>query len=608
MKEPRKSTIGQLLAGGVEYIIPRYQRAYDWKSDTQVGEFIDDLIAAAESKHTEHLYLGPMIFDTTEEKTKTTTSVIDGQQRLTTTLILLMALRDTIRWDLENTTVAETIQKLIANYDPLSSNESDSSDDGRRLTPSPVIGHIFPIMTRFNWEGKFPSKAVNREGKWIGIKREVNRVKPIYQFCRNRIKDYIGVDLDKAKKFAKHLRDNTFIIRIDIEDSSEAFEIFERTNARGKELEVTDLLKNFLFSKEKEYLEDDLDERWDTIVSDFGASPIKALKQFWISRAGKVNSRQLYRNIRSYAEELGVNEFLDELAWFSDFYRVYNNPDYEAVVDLLKEHNFPQEKMLFKEFHRSVSVLRIFNITQPIPLIFSALRSFYQSDGKKSEAKRILSLVRTIEFFHIANNKVGGRIGNETESKYAEFSKQVFGDEDLSAIPAITNWFKSAILSEEEFLASFVNLSYQNKSERNTIRYVFDRLVNDGAKDGQTLDLLDVVSSQSGLRPSFDIEHLAPQSHANDDEEQQVFDSIGNLIVIPKQINGILGDKPFNEKMQVLKQPYKYDNKIKNVPSYLQEFVEEFEDCDWKEDEIHARAAGLGKSVFEVLSERSFYK
>ncbi len=607
MKEPRKSIIGQLLAGGVEYVIPRYQRAYDWKSDTQVGEFIDDLIAAAESKQTEHLYLGPMIFDSTEEKLKTTTFVIDGQQRLTTTLILLMALRDTIRWDLEEESVAETIQKLIANYDPLSSDEGSSSDDGDRLRPSPVIGHIFPIMASFAWDGKFPSKAT-QDGKSIGIKREVNRVKPIYKFCRRKIHDYIGVDLSKAKKFAKHLRDNTFIIRIDIEDSSEAFDIFERTNARGKELEVTDLLKNFLFSKEKEYLEDDLDERWDTIVSDFGSSPIKALKQFWISRAGKVNSRQLYRNIRTYAEKLGVNEFLDELAWFSDFYRVYNNPDYEAVVDLLKEHNFPKEKMLFKEFHRSISVLRLFNITQPVPLLFSALRSYYESDGSKSDAKKILSLVRTIEFFHIANNKVGGRIGNETESKYSEFSEKIFNDENLSAVSAVTNWFKNAILSKDEFLASFVTLSYQNKSERNTVRYVFDRLVNDGVKDGQTLDLLDVVSFQSGLRPSYDIEHLAPQSHSKDDDDKQVCDSVGNLIVIPKQINGIMGNKPFHEKMKVLKNPHKYDNKIKNIPSYLQQFVDEYENSEWTEDDIRERAHSLGHAVFEVLSERSYYK
>lgn len=606
MKEPRKSTIGQLLTGGVEYVIPRYQRAYDWKSDTQVGEFITDLIAAAESQDNEYLYLGPMIFDSAEDKKKTITSVIDGQQRLTTTLILLMALRDTIRWDLGNEAVAETIQKLISNYDPLSS-EGAASDEGHRLTPSPVIANIFPIMSSYSWDGKFPSK-VTKKGKSFGIKREINRVKPIYDFCRKQIADYVGIDLDKAKMFAKHVRDNTFIIRIDIEDSSEAFDIFERTNARGKELEVTDLLKNYLFSKEQDYLEDDLDERWDDIVSDFGSSPIKALKQFWIARAGKVNSRQLYRNIRGYAEKLGVNDFLGELGWFSEFYRVYNQPDYEAVANLLKEHNFPSEKMLFKEFHRSISVLRLFNITQPIPLLFSALRSFHKSEGDKGAAKQILSLLRAIEFFHIANNKIGGRIGNESEAKYAEFSEKVFNDEDLGALPAVKAWFTNAVISEDEFLASFVNLSYENKSERNTIRYVFDRLVNDGLKDGQTLDLLDVISAQSGLKPSFDIEHLQAQSHAANEDEQQMCDSIGNLIVIPKQINGILGNKNFSEKIAILKMPHKFDNNIKNVPSYLQAFVEEVEGVDWNYESIRARAKSLGKEVFNVLATKSSYK
>ncbi len=203
MKEPRKCTIGQLLSGGVQYVIPRYQRAYDWKSDTQVGDFISDLIAAAESQKNEHLYLGPMIFDSKEDKKKTITSVIDGQQRLTTTLVLLMALRDAIRWDLGNEAVAESIQKLISNYDPLSSDGDNSSAESHRLIPSPVIGTIFPIICDYTWNGKFPTKVIIK-GKSTGIKREVNRVKPIYDFCRSQIKECVGIDLDKAKSFGDY--------------------------------------------------------------------------------------------------------------------------------------------------------------------------------------------------------------------------------------------------------------------------------------------------------------------------------------------------------------------------------------------------------------------
>jgi hypothetical protein len=203
---------------------------------------------------------------------------------------------------------------------------------------------------------------------------------------------------------------------------------------------------------------------------------------------------------------------------------------------------------------------------------------------------------------------VGGRIGNESEIKYAEFSAKIFKDNDLSAVPAVRAWFENSLLSEDEFLASFVNLSYENKSERNTIRYVFDRLVNDGVKDGQSLDLLDVVSAQSGIRPSFDIEHLIPQSQAGSEEHRQLVNSIGNLIVIPKQINGILGNKSFREKMAVLGKPHKYPNNIKNVPSYLQQFVAEYGQVEWNAAAIRQRGETLGRDVFKVLSTRSAYK
>lgn len=180
-------------------MIPRYQRAYDWKSDSQVGEFIADLIAAAESKEREYLYLGPMIFDSSSDKKKTTISVIDGQQRLTTTLILLMALRDYVRFELSNESVAQSVQQLISNSDALSSKAH------HRLIPSPVIANVFPLMSDYAWDGKFPSKlTVN--GKQVGIKREVSKVRPIYDFCKAQVQEYAGIDLDKAREFAMQIR------------------------------------------------------------------------------------------------------------------------------------------------------------------------------------------------------------------------------------------------------------------------------------------------------------------------------------------------------------------------------------------------------------------
>jgi hypothetical protein len=568
MKEPRKATVGELFSGDTEYFVPRYQRAFDWKGDTEVSELLQDLFAATDSKVNDNLYLGPVIFDVSEEKATTKVEIIDGQQRLTTLLILLIAMREYARKSLQDESVAQSIQKHISNSDALSAATS------HRMTPSPVIGRIFPLMSDYAWDGSFPA-WVQEGAKRIGIKREVNRLRSIYNFCFSQIAAFTEGDGARFKTLARHLRDKTFVVKIEIEDRAEAFEVFERTNARGKGLEVADLLKNYIFSKEQDILSDDLDQLWDNITESFGGSQLKALKQFWVARSGKLNTRALYRSRRIYAEKLGVNDFLSELSEFAAFYAAYHSDDADLLRSWLLGFGFPKENMLIEEFRRSIGVLKLFNITQAVPLIFSACRSFRLIRGDKADAKRLLTLLRSLEYFHFANNKVGGRIGNETEQAYARFSEKIYGDGTLQFLPEISAWFAGNILTRNEFLASFPSLSYENKADRNIIRYVFDRIVNDGVKDGQSIDLLDLRAAHQGVRASYDIEHLSAQSFITDEDTAELYHSIGNLIVIPKQINGILGNKTFDEKMAVLREPHKFDNNIKNVPSYLQQFVAE---------------------------------
>ncbi len=62
--------------------------------------------------------------------------------------------------------------------------------------------------------------------------------------------------------------------------------------------------------------------------------------------------------------------------------------------------------------------------------------------------------------------------------------------------------------SLDEFAGSLSAISYLNRTDRITIRYVYDKLVNVGIKDGQRVDLVDIESIQRGIKSSYDIEHL----------------------------------------------------------------------------------------------------
>jgi hypothetical protein len=410
MREPRKFSIGNLLQENVQYVIPSYQRGYDWKGDAQVRDLFVDLTGCIESSYTDSLFLGTMIFDVSKEREEDSLEVIDGQQRLTTLLITLIAARDYARDELGDEGLAHSLQRYISNADAL----SDAAH--HRLAPSATVADVFSLMCEYSWDRKFPT-SIKKNNKSVSVRRQVSRLKAIYEFCLAQIATFCGGDKGKFKDLANQIIKHTFVIRIDIEDRAEAFEIFERTNARGKGLEVSDLLKNFLFSKEKEYADESIGDVWDEIVEGFGDNLLRALKYFWISRKGAVTSRDLYRKLRYYAADVEVPKFIDELRDFSRFYHAYHADDPAATKEWLISQSFPSNDMYLNEFRRICSIFRLFTVTQVVPFVFSLMRAYQAGTPGEKDAKKVLTMMRTLESFHFVNNKVCNRIGNETERR-----------------------------------------------------------------------------------------------------------------------------------------------------------------------------------------------
>jgi hypothetical protein len=600
MREPRKFSIGNLLQGNIKYVIPQYQRGYDWKGDAQVRDLFVDLTGCIDSSYADSLFLGSMIFDVSKEKEAASLEVIDGQQRLTTLVIALMAARDYARDVLGDESLALSIQVYISNSNAL------SEIAHHRLEPSVTIADVFALMCEYGWDRNFPA-SIKKDGKTISVRRQVSRLRPIYAFCTAQISNFCGSDVQKFKKLANQIVEHTFVIRIDIEDRAEAFEIFERTNARGKGLEVSDLLKNFLFSKEKEYTDESITDVWDEIVEGFGDNLLRALKYFWISRKGAITSRDLYRKLRYYAGDVGVTKFIGELKEFSRFYQAYHADDPDVTREWLLAQDFPANDMYLKEFRRACSILRLFGVTQVVPFVFSLVRAYGAGQPGEKEAKKVLTMLRTLESFHFVNNKVCVRIGNETEKPYAEFSETLFHAAGLAQGESVKGWFENNLAGFEEFAAGLSTISYLNRTDRITVRYIYDKLVNVGVKDGQRLDLVDIDAIQRGITSSYDIEHLLSQAEANSDEAMDYIHQIGNLIVIPKQINGIMSNASFEMKMDMLKAPWTFDNNIKHVPSYLQAFVADYGGETWDEAAIKKRTIDVGKAVYEVAATKNVY-
>lgn len=601
MHDPRKYTIRQLVVSNNRFSIPRYQRGYDWKGESQVKDLFSDLIACSESKYSQSLFLGSMIFDVSQEKSKGVVEIIDGQQRFTTIMLTLIAARDYVR-SLGNEPLAVNIQADIKPNDPYIGTSST------RLEASESIRDVFDIMCDYEWDGSFPDTIAVKGSQKKSIKRQVARVESIYHYAQQQIEQLCQKDLKLFQSFMKQLYHDTYIIRIDVEDKAEAFEIFERTNARGKPLEVSDLLKNFLFSKDNDLLSYDMESVWERISNDSGNNIIRMLKYFWVSRRGHVPNRDLYRSLRTYAGEIAVETFVTELQEFSAFYKAFNSDEIDDLKKWFFTKGVSQNGMYLAELTRSCAALKLFNVTQPIPLIFAAVNSYMSLPENDRKPKSLINLLRYIESYHFVNNRICRRIGNEVERIYASYSDRLFnGDPLFSTLDEMLAALKERTAERAEFVSKFEYLSYESSNDRQTIRYIFDRLANSGMKDGQRVDLIDYDGISKGVESSYNIEHIFSQSIAS--ETDSFIHEIGNLLVIPKQINGILQNDDFATKLDKLGNPANYNNKIVHVPPYVQEFVGQAQHLtDWTETEIHERTLALADQTYQDARFNYNYK
>ena len=225
MINPNPAKIESILNSSIQFAVPRYQREFTW-GKSEALEFFEDLKSYTELE-TGGLFLGTLIFDISEERQKKI-KVVDGQQRLAKKS--------------KATRIAQKIQEKITFEDP-----TTAESLGPRLIASESVKDVFEEISKYEWNREFTPKIGNKH-----VKLQIRRIKPIYDYFYNEIKSF---DKAKLSNFLKVIYES-YVVRIDIQDEVEAFSIFERTNARGVDLEASDLLKNYLFSRGVEGLEE----------------------------------------------------------------------------------------------------------------------------------------------------------------------------------------------------------------------------------------------------------------------------------------------------------------------------------------------------------------
>ena len=263
------------------YIVPDYQREYVW-TEKQVNQLLDDINEQLDSSESDYFIGTVLVSPRSDEKEHF--DVIDGQQRLTTSFLILCALRVLFK----GYSQAATIQNaLISTYiDKQGEDVAQLKLDPRYENAQEVIEKIVQVNgTPQQVRAAAQSAGISIYGS---VENILNAYEIIYRFLSENYDDE-----SKLKKYWAHLAHNIVFIQISTQVSS-ALKIFETINERGVGLNPMDLLKNLLFTQVSPERFSQLKDEWKKITSPLEKNkekPLRFLRYFLMANYDIKNER-----------------------------------------------------------------------------------------------------------------------------------------------------------------------------------------------------------------------------------------------------------------------------------------------------------------------------
>jgi hypothetical protein len=285
------NTFRQLMGNGLTYHVPPFQRDYSWTFDEWDDLWQDMRGLFGDDPEPAH-YMGYLVLQSADSKRF---DVIDGQQRLTTLSLMMLAaishLKDLAHPGDDEDTQYRRAQQVRSNYigylDPVS------------LLPRSKL-----VLNRHN-DSFYQTYLVPLQRlPQRGLNASEHQLRRGYIWFKERIKAYAPTDGEAVARFIDQTVDKLFFTVITVTDELNAFKVFETLNARGVRLSSTDLLKNYLFSvisRDGAHANElkALEERWEIIVGLLGSESFpEFLRVFWNSRHELVRKADLFKTMR----------------------------------------------------------------------------------------------------------------------------------------------------------------------------------------------------------------------------------------------------------------------------------------------------------------------
>jgi len=510
--------IGQILAGG-GLQVPKHQREYSWEKE-HVEELCRDLSGALQNDGDDY-FLGTVVLTSTKPGVF---QVVDGQQRLATTIMILAAIRDMLLKRSE-TKLSNSVQE---NY--LSTYDIDSEEYAAKL--------ILNISDNGYFEQNVLTKSSERQASNKPITASNKRIQEAFKLVRSHLESYVkpyGEADQKAllKNWINFLKHKARVIKLTVADSAAAYTMFETLNDRGVKVSKADLVKNYLFSISGDKKLPEAVSMWTSMMTCLGTveedeNVIDFLRIYCSLAYGLTREKEVFKVVKSHIRNSTTAvQFLGHLDEFGRDYVAMLNPNNP------KWNEYPRDTLT------ALQTLSDHSGSQVRGLMLAVAHYFKPKEAAKAYNLFVSWMVRLFIAGH-------GRVGR-VEEDYASMAHSIHKGE-LSKASQLAERMIGKLAKDAEFETAF---SISAVSKEPLARYYLHTLERFYRTKKGIADLV-----PHGEVFQVNLEHILPKNpdknwpNVTDEVANDYYNRIGNLALLNAKTNSKLGNASFKDKVK----------------------------------------------------------
>jgi hypothetical protein len=496
--------------------VPIYQRSYAWE-DGHVKNLLQDLASALDDGEAEY-FLGSIVATASSGERE---EIVDGQQRLATTSVLLAAIRD---------------------YFYLKGDKNRASDIDRDYLSVRDIRtqEITPKLKLNDNDHDFYAKRVlslpdHPDRKVAATKNSHHRIARAAELAAEHVDKLATLGskpTDRLISLLEFVAHRAKVIWVRVPDHANAFTIFETLNDRGLELAISDLLKNYLFLAADKRLPE-VQVQWigmiatleaverETIVVDF-------IRHLWSSTHGSTREKELYASIKkSVTSAQGAVDLAKQLAAGAKLYAAMLNTDHE----------------LWKKYGATarghMGTINLLQMVQIRPLLLAVLDRFTVAEVRKALKLMVSWGTRFLV--------TGGHGAGTLERQYSDRAQEVRSGH-ITTTAALAAAMASVVPTDKVFETSFATVSVPRPAFARYYLTVLERRL------GKVKDPELVPNTN---QEEVNLEHILPQSpsagwsHIKDEIAKAFYNRLGNHALMQVSANTVAGNEAFSKKRPI---------------------------------------------------------